>query len=245
MRRWIAWGGVCIAACAPLDGPSSAPPVDAAFVRACGDASCACGAEGMTCCEAAPRCEGTLRCAEGVCRRPAARCVATGIFQEGVLAADFPSQADPGTPPCSEVPRELFDPRTPGTFLAPALAVGGFECEGLAPGERTLRLRARVRALAQHHERDACHCNGLNVAALSVTQRGGPTWAIQQQRVDPVGGEDLQCLRGPDFDWSQRVTVPTDGHIAVQVDFTACMNDGEPRGLFLRGASLTLDEVRP
>lgn len=244
MRAWrVAW--VCLAACAPIEGPPRAPAPDAAFVRACDEDACACGGEAMACCETRPPCAGPLRCIDGTCHRAGARCVLRGIFQAGFLAAEFIAFAGPGVRRCSEIPRELFDPSTPGTFLAPAPEVGALECEGLAPGDHTLRLRARLRALPQHHTTEVCWCTGLSSATLSVTQVGGATWTIVRHLQHPEGQVDEQCNRGPDIDWTQRVTVGSDGHLSVLVDLAGCLNDGEPRCLFLRGASLTLDEGAP
>ncbi len=241
LRVWI----VCLVACAPLDGPAREAPVDAAFVHACDGGVCACGGEAMACCEGVPRCEGALRCIGGMCQRPGPRCVVRGIFEPGFLTAEFVDFAGPTTPPCSEIPRELFDPTTPGTFRAPAPEVGALECEGLAPGDRTVRLRARVRALHQRHVPDACWCGGLSGATLSVTQGGGATWTLTEYLNYPEGQVDEQCNRGPNFDWSQRVSVAADGHLVVLVDLTGCNNDGEPRCLFLRGASLSIEEASP
>ena len=236
---------LCLAACAPLDGPAREAPPDAALVRACDEGACACGGAARACCEGVPRCEGSLRCIAGTCQRPAARCAARGIFEPGFLAAEFVDAAEAGTPPCTEIPRELFDPRTPGTFLAPAPEVGALECDGLAPGVYTARLRARARALAQYHTPEGCWCTGLGAAALSVTQRGGPTWTVIGTLTPPPGPRDVQCNRGPTLEWSQRMEVGDDGRLALTVDLTSCSNQGEPRCLFLRGASLALDGVSP
>lgn len=244
MRARWAWG-LALVGCASLDGVAAAPRVDAAFVGACDVEPCACGGASMACCAGPPRCEGALRCIDGVCRVPGPRCEARGIFQPGFLVADFIEAAGASTRPCSEIPRELFDFATPGTFLAPAPEVGALECEGLAPGVYTARLRARIRALPQYHTPDGCHCQGLANATVSVTQRGGATWTVAGNLMYPEGQVDEQCNRGPDLAWSQRVTVGADGRLALTVDFLGCSNNGEPRGLFLRGTSLTLDGVTP
>lgn len=230
-------------ACAPLDDYAPRALPDATFVASCDGGACACGRESMACCETLPRCGASLRCVAGTCQREAPRCVATGIFQAGYLTADFVDHADAGTPPCSEIPRELSDPTTPGTFRTPAPSVGALECEGLTPGEYTLRLTARVRALSPYHSIYSCHCNGLYTATLTVTQRGGPTWTIRQQRPDDGPVPDVQCNRGPDVAWSERARVLADGGLTVTVDLTNIENGGDVTALFLRGTSLTLDEV--
>lgn len=244
MRGRVACG-FALVGCASLDGAGTEMRVDAAFVGACDAEGCACGGAAMACCAGPPRCEGALWCMGGVCRVPGPRCEARGIFQPGFLVADFIEAAGPTTRPCSEIPRELFDFATPGTFLAPAPEVGALECEGLTPGVYTARLSARIRALPQRHAEVGCRCQGLANATVSVTQRGGATWTVTGNLMHPEGQVDEQCNRGPNLAWSQSVTVGPDGRIALTVDFLGCANDGKPRGLFLRGTSLTLDGVTP
>lgn len=239
-RRWAWVAAVVMARCLPA-APSDVDPwsLDASVKPACAGDRCDCGGEGTACCVTTPRCGAGLRCEEGVCARPAPRCVASGIFDPTLTRADFEVLPSAPGSECRYIPRELLDTETPGTFTAPARAIGRLDCEGLTPGPRVARMSTRVRA------RDAvrvlpedCGCSIPTDGRLTVTHEGGASWELP---TNFLPGSDRNCTDGPTVEWSATVTVPDDGTLSLRVDFPEFTRAAAGRALFLRGAVLELD----
>ena len=239
-RRWSFVTALVMARCLPA-APSDVDPwsLDASVKPACAGDRCDCGAEGAGCCVTTPRCAVGLRCEGEVCARPEPRCVASGIFDPRLTRADFEVLPSAPGSECRFIPRELLDTETPGTFTAPARAIGRLDCEGLTPGPRVARMSTRVRARpAEHFVPGDCGCAVSFGGRLTVTHEGGASWEVA---TDFHANGDWNCTDGPTVEWSATVTVPDDGTLSLRVDFGAFTHEAGRRALFLRGAVLELD----
>ena len=193
----------------------------------------------MGCCVTTPRCGAGLRCEEGVCARPEPRCVASGIFDPRLTRADFEVLPSAPGSECRFIPRELLDTETPGTFTAPARAIGRLDCEGLAPGPRVARMSTRIRARpAERYVPGDCGCGVLFAGRLAVAHEGGPSWELT---IPDDNDDDVNCTIGPTVEWSATVTVPDGGRLSLRVDFPEFTRAAAGRALFLSGAVMELE----
>lgn len=183
-------------------------------------------------------------CAWGACAEDgprAPRCVATGIADGTWLTADWDRTVEAEN--CSMVPRELGDPATPGWFARGNGPIGEIQCEGLRPGEATLRVRVRigVPAGSQPMAEPQCRCGAPWVVSVGVVINGREMRSMEGLR-SMNGDEDGSCRRGPDASQEMGVTVGADGRLSARVELAECFRYGRVACLFMRGTGVSVEQ---
>ncbi len=177
-------------------------------------------------------------CAWGACALDGPRCVLTGLADARWLLEDFDDRPQSG---CQPFPLTLSQKNVTGRYVAGPAPVGEVRCEGLRPGEATLRLRARARMLTSDPRLDG-HCDcGLDWnVVLRVDLDGQATRTVAG--VGPGEGNDPSCRQGPNLDEDLTVTVDDDGRLHAVITLDRCDRPYASSCIFLRGTGVEVTQ---
>lgn len=206
-----------------------------------GDAPAArCGHPYEPCCEGA-RCADGWSCRAGICVAPTPRCVATGIADPLVTRDIDVESAD--ALPCAAVPEILRREAIPGSFRGGDGIVGRLECEGMEPGEYTLRTRLRVRMTIPNADTPTrCMCPGSHwEVRMNLVLDGDEVRVVPLPTAEP---QDGSCRMGPEIDWQTRVTIPSSGRLQASLELLQCKRaEFDTRCFFLNGTSVSVESM--